>query len=366
MKRFKDIIHLVEQDFDKLNHAIRKRRGYKKGVLISAYHGYSNNENLFLEGRVLIDKKIPVTNEEDSIFKNIERMYKHFNSSELKGVTVEIDFENEVYQAVTDDEGYYKFSLPVKRGNTSDKLWQEIDIRIAEGQNFMAVQRAQYQSISEKTAYAIISDIDDTILQSGAHSLMKMIKTTFTKNANTRLTFSGVNHLYHGFQNGSPKEAVNPIFYLSNSPWNLFDFLDDFMELKGIPKGTLLLRDWGMDENKTFVDDTHKLKSITKILQNNPTLKFILIGDSGEKDPEYYQEIAQKFPDRIMAIYIRNVTEEPRNTEVNEIAKSVKTLGIPMMLIEDSLAAAKHAASMSWITEAALKEVEHAVKNNMA
>jgi phosphatidate phosphatase APP1 len=39
----------------------------------------------------------------------------------------------------------------------------------------------------------------------------------------------------------------------------------------------------------------------------------VLVGDSGEKDPEIYGALARKFPSQIHRIYIRDVTAEDAN-----------------------------------------------------
>lgn len=353
-------LHLVEQGFDKLKAAFLHRRGYIKNVRLISYNGYGNNDLINFEGRVLKDRKITATQSDDNIFKNIERMYKHFGSIELPGVSVTATFGHETRSVLTDDEGYYKFEFPFESCIDKNQLWHQIGVKLSEGEQFEASQTAWIQVPLPKTSFGVISDIDDTILQTGSSNLLKTITTTFTKNADTRLSFAGVHEFYSGLQKGNAPYPVNPIFYLSNSPWNLYDFLDEFMELKNIPKGSLLLRDWGLDDEKTIVDDNHKLNTIAKVLNTYPKLPFILIGDSGEKDPEYYQKIVQQFPNQIHAIYIRDVSDEPRDSEVRNIAKEVEALGVPMLLMEDSFTAAEHAEAMGWINKEAMELVRGA------
>lgn len=358
---FRKSLHLVEQGFDKLKAAFFQRRGYIKNVQLVSYNGYGNTDLVRFGGRVLKDRNIDTTKSDDTIFENIERMYKHFGSKELPGVSVTATYGQETKKVVTDDEGYYKFEFPFQSNIDKSKLWHQIDLKLSNGQDFEASQTASVQVPLPKTTFGVISDIDDTILQTGASNILKAITNTFTKNADTRLSFPGVHELYSGLQNGDFPYPINPIFYLSNSPWNLYDFLDEFMELKNIPKGSILLRDFGLDDEKLIVDDNHKLNAIAKLLNTYPKLPFILIGDSGEKDPEYYQKIVQQFPNRIHAIYIRDVTDEPRDSEVKNIAKEMEELGVPMLLMENSLAAAEHAETMEWINKETLELVREAV-----
>ncbi len=349
---------LVEQGFESVRDAFYDRRGYTSEIMLIPYNGYGNHESIFFEGRVLKDKDISESSIDDSTFDNIERMYKHFNSAEQKEVNVTATIGQKEKTTVTDDEGYYQFTIPFE--GDKNQLWHAINVKLTEDKS-ETQQKAWVQVPSEKASFGIISDIDDTIIQTGAASFMNMLKSTFTKNASTRVAFSGVAELYDGLQKGNTHEVVNPLFYLSNSPWNLYDFLDEFMELKNIPKGSILLRDWGIDDTKMIVDNNHKIDSITKLLNTYPTLPFILIGDSGEKDPEYYHQIVEEFPNRILAVYIRDVTDEPRDSEVKEIAKKVEELGVPMFLMEDSVVAAEHALSNNWIDEQTLSLIKNTI-----
>ena len=348
--RIRRSLHLIEKGVDAIKNAFFNRKGYDKNVQLIAYYGHGNDNLINFEGRVLKEVNISATKKNDSIFKNIMRMYKHFGSMELAGVHITAKYGDEIRYATTDEEGYYCFEFPFKSVADKKKLWHKIEVSISVDQKFEAHQTAWVQVPIPSTSFGIISDIDDTIIKTGASNLLSALKTTFTKNADTRLPFNGVKALYKGLQNGLEDYPVNPIFYLSNSPWNLYDFLNEFMELKDIPRGSLYLRDWGLDDVKLFVDDNHKLNTIKRMLTTYPKLSFILIGDSGEKDPEYYSTIVKQFPDRILAVYIRDVSDSKRDLEVKAIKKDVEDLGVPMYLMEDSFVAAEHAERMQWIT----------------
>ena len=52
----------------------------------------------------------------------------------------------------------------------------------------------------------------------------------------------------------------------------------------------------------------------------DPHCDFVLVGDSGEQDPEVYAALIRKFPEQIKKIYIRNVTnEEAGNDRFNAV-----------------------------------------------
>src|SRR5690606_6523602 len=133
----------------------------------------------------------------------------------------------------------------------------------------------------------------------GASNLLQMLKLTLFNNAHTRLPFEGVAALYQAFHAGAGGSEKNPLFYVSSSPWNLYDLLDEFFYLQDIPKGPFFLRDFGIDKDKFIVSghEEHKIVQIEKILSTYPDMKFILIGDSGEKDPEIFTNVVQAFPE---------------------------------------------------------------------
>ncbi|MEM7736396.1 MAG: App1 family protein, partial [Deinococcota bacterium] len=144
---------------------------------------------------------------------------------------------------------------------------------------------------------------------------------------------------------------ANPIFYVSSSPWNLYDMLTDFFDINDIPAGPLMLRDWGIKPSELlpFGHKTHKLDSITGIMDAYPDLPFVLIGDSGQEDPEIYTTLVSKYPSRIKAIYIRDVSDNARDAEIAKLREEVAKVNCPFLLVKDTLAAANHAAKLGLI-----------------
>ena len=124
-----------------------------------------------------------------------------------------------------------------------------------------------------------------------------------------------------------------------------------------IPAGPLLLKDYGFTHNKLFSEShmLHKTKMVRNILTHYPALQFILIGDSGQKDPEIYAEIVREFPDRIKAIYIRDVSLSNRDIKIKNISESLLKQKVEMILCENTITAAKHAASNEFIRKSDLE-----------
>jgi phosphatidate phosphatase APP1 len=203
--------------------------------------------------------------------------------------------------------------------------------------------------------FGVISDIDDTVVRSSATNALKMAWIVLLNNAHTRLPFEGVNTFYEALRRGSEGRAHNPIFYVSSSPWNIYDVLEDFLNVHGVPAGPLFLKDWSpsvLGKHKT-----HKLGIIRTLLRTYPELPFILIGDSGEEDPEIYLQTVREHPGRIPAIYIRDVTTARRDAEVHAIARVSRSLGTEMSLVADTAAAAEHAAANGFIEPEAVARI---------
>ena len=194
--------------------------------------------------------------------------------------------------------------------------------------------------------FVVISDIDDTVVYSNVARKLRMVLHAALNNARTRKPFKGVAAFYRALHAG-----VNPVFYVSKSPWNLYAPIVEYLEVQGFPRGPVLLRDFGF-----FSDKKHKTRAIEEILNTYPRLKFVLSGDSGEKDPEIYADIVRRFPARILAVYIRSVNPR-RISEIQKLAAQVAKTGCQLVLAPEAEAAAAHAAAEGLIQTSELRAV---------
>ena len=202
----------------------------------------------------------------------------------------------------------------------------------------------------EDAKYGIISDIDDTILHTGLTSFFKwaVVKNTFFKRAEKRIPLEGAAAFYHQLHDGKSGSDCNPVFYVSHSPWNLYRYLEVFLQKNNFPKGPILLRDFVNPFAKKYKPEKpQKQKEIINILKTYPKLPFVLIGDSGEHDPDIYIEIAEAHPERILAIYLRNVNHKKKMLRVKGLFEKYET--VPVLLVENSKAAVAHARELGFI-----------------
>ena len=114
----------------------------------------------------------------------------------------------------------------------------------------------------------------------------------------------------------------------------------------------------GISARRYFRTPLTRSGVIREILASYPSLPFILIGDSAQEDPEIYAEVVATHPGRILAVYIRNVNQHPEDSPaIRALMERIAAAGSALVLADDTLAAARHAASHGWIREETLPGV---------
>ena len=346
---------------DKQMYRLRQRLGITDTLQVMPFRTYGTPNNVYVRGRVLEDKKISTAKDGDSLFTNLLNMYKRFESDEVPGATLQLTLPNEQQQVTTDKEGYFVFNFTPVTPIITEELYLTLPLHlIAAPVPFTPNAVNGEMMIPPADAeYGIISDIDDTIIRTGVGNIWAMGKTVLFGNARTRLPFAGVSAFYRSMQLGRNGKRNNPFFYVSSSPWNLYDLLIDFMDHNDIPQGPLLLRDFGLQSESFMSGDymNHKFTAIKQILDTYPHLNFVLVGDSGEQDPGIYQEVVKQFPGRIISIYIRDVLAGKKQEIAQQIALELKAAGVEMILTEHTIKAAEHAAASGLIFTAQIPAI---------
>jgi phosphatidate phosphatase APP1 len=305
-------------------------------LIILPYLGYGTPKKLTICGRVLEDEGFRPAADADSRWRNLIRFWKRLESDEVPGARVRARGT----EAVTDREGYFHLELE----GSFRAGWNKVPLELLHPARARAMGRVLVPA--KKARFGLISDIDDTVVYSNVTRKLRMILTAAFSNARTRKPFKGVAAFYRALHAG-----VNPVFYVSKSPWNLFAPIVEYLEVQGLPEGPVLLRDFGLRPEKE-----HKRKTIEAILNTYPALKFVLSGDSGEQDPEIYAGIVRRFPERIRAIYIRSV-DLKRVGKIERLAAEVAKTGCQLILAPEAEAAAAHAAAEGLIQASELRAV---------
>lgn len=157
------------------------------------------------------------------------------------------------------------------------------------------------------TGISVISDIDDTIKISEIGNRKELLRNTFCRSFVPVPEMAG---LYRSWETN----AGARFHYVSASPWQLYVPLSQFVQSNNFPAGTFHLKQFRW-KDQSFYDlfkspEKYKRATIEPLLKQFPERKFVLVGDSGEKDPEIYAAFARRFPAQITGVFIRDVTGE--------------------------------------------------------
>ncbi len=333
-------------------------------IEVLAYRGYGSPRRAHVYGRVLEKREVSASTDADSTLRNLLNTWRRAETDPVAFARVNVEYANTAAEMKADDEGFFGGWIDIPGPVADDKEWHEYEATLVAPlpPNAGTVKGGGEILIPPSSArFAVISDIDDTVIQSRVSNFLQAARTVMLGNARTRLPFPGVAAFYEALRDGAGGDERNPVFYVSSSPWNIYDVITEFMELQRIPRGPLMLRDWdiGFASLASERHFEHKGVAIRNIMKLYSSMQFILIGDTSQHDPEIYHQIVSEFPDRVKAIYIRDVTgTAERSASVKALAEKVLAARSTLVLSEDTLGAAKHAAEHGLIDPAALPDVQ--------
>lgn len=334
-------------------------RLFKKDKLqIIGFQSYGTPSKLYLRGRALEDEEIDL--EQKGFFNLLRNTWKRFETDELKTVGINAKLPDQtVFAGNTDNHGYFL----IKKNNinlthlANSEGWLQCELSF---QNTHLKHEILHQNKfpvemlipNAEAEFGVISDIDDTILRTGVVSSLKwqVLVNTFFKRATNRSALEGAADFYQMLHLGHSGVNANPIFYVSHSPWNLYRYLKLFLKTNDFPKGPILLRSMASfrARNRANPAIPQKHQEIINIFKTYPKLSFVLIGDSGEHDGAIYQKVAEQFPGRVKAIYLRSVNDPKRVKRVCELFENYTD--VPFKMVYKTEEAIAHAKKLNLIT----------------
>jgi phosphatidate phosphatase APP1 len=318
------------REFAELRRRIKRRFGWLAPLRISLYGGFGTDAQLLVRGRVLEESPLAAPTAADKGLVNFRRAFAQFESDEVAGVEIELTVSGEKTRVVSDEDGYFQARMalaqPARPG------WLHVSAEVTKTPYPISeVARAEgtVLIVAPSARFGVISDIDDTILRTHVTNKPKMVYLTLLANALTRLSFDGTTDLYRGLREAG---GDAPFFYISQSMWNIFPMLAHFIEHQGLPRGPLLLRDVSLLAERPAAP--HKAQAIAEVFATFPELRFLLIGDSGERDLSIYLEAAQHYPGRVISILIRNVSGPKALPSLRVLADEATLAGCPTLVFE--------------------------------
>ncbi|TWV98046.1 App1 family protein [Chitinophaga pinensis] len=330
---------------------ILHRLGLEARTHIKIYHGVGGAEQMEIFGHVLDRGPLPRTHYSRFFLVNTLALIRLFMVKPRNGATVELIWEGRAIRAVTEKDGF--FHLQWKPEVMPEAGDHTVEVTITDVEQSPVTRAVGVVIIPHRSQFGCISDIDDTFLVSHSASLFKRLHVLFTRNARTRKPFEGVVNHYRLLSDADNKGRLpRPFFYVSSSEWNLYNYIREFCRMHGLPEGVfllsqlkplLLLLKSGQQKHAT------KFTRISRILKHYPHMRFILLGDDTQEDPNIYEAITKHFPSQILAVYLRHVRNS-RYAATQEVADVIMSRGIPCCYFKHSSEAIAHSQKIGLIT----------------
>lgn len=275
--------------------------GTPKKARVVAYDGWGTPEGFRIAGRVLEDDGEAAPAKDTSVLDNLSASIGALESDEVRGVDVVAHVGRATFSATTDADGVFEI---VCKGLAGPQALPPgavaIDVELA-AQGWSAPRSTAFVHIVDGAGIALVSDVDDTVVKTWVVDKVKMARTVLLKNALQLEPVLGAAENYVAAKDA----GIVAFFYLSGSPQNFYPRLRTFLDDHDFPRGPILLKNLGDD--KLFAHDAYKLSRLERLATAFPRLRFVLVGDSGERDPEIYRAFRDKHKDRVVAIVIRKV-----------------------------------------------------------
>ena len=355
----------------------------KAPVRIQPYFGHRSRNRLLLSARALKSGKPQFENA--GRLQAMRTMLAQFASREAEGVEVRLEIDlaeggKEVFTRVTDKEGFVHFDIELdpKLALPERTMWDVVALRWRNEDGEQCVE-GHVLAPSEATRLAVISDIDDTIIEtgitSGFRSIMKNWKRVLAQLPEERIAVPGADAFYGALGGGavlhegeaSAEKHVSatnrPFFYISSSPWNLYSYLVAFQKVNNLPLGPLKLRDWGFNRETLGRKGhgAHKSAAIREILAMYPDIRFALIGDDTQGDLPAYGEAVREYPGRIAAIFLRKAASEAFNAEEETAKAMIEAAGVPIYIGECWEAGQKFLKATGFASDGETQKIVEAV-----
>jgi len=212
-------------------------------------------------------------------------------------------FHGEKFGTKGDDEGYFEFNITTQKALKTG--YEKIALTIKGNNN---AHEREVTVIGLEPLVGIISDFDDTMIVSDVTNKIKLGYNTIFKNYKQRTVVPTMLERFQKILLQNPQDAPSTLFILSGSPQQLFFAVEDFLAFHHFPKHTLILKKAHGENTDPLTDQfAYKTQKIERLIKLYPNMKWIMFGDSGEKDAQVYKFIKEKYPHRVINYFIRNV-----------------------------------------------------------
>ena len=340
--------------------------GTFRGMQLVVHRGYVVGDEVRVHLQVREQPAIPEAGQGLPFYDIAEQNIRRYAALGLPQVQVTVRVEGVEVEVTTQRRGYAAATLTVPglppgwHRVHATLVPEAVDGEVVTGRGRVVVP-------DPHAPFAVISDIDDTVLRSRVTEGVGAVLRTMVGDANSRDAIPGMASLYRGLNRGPGRKqgeavaALPSFFYVSTGSWSMYPLLTKFLQGRGFPRGPLFLTDWGPTDRYIVRSGVeHKRNAIGRLLRGYPDTRFVLIGDSGQGDAEVYLEFAGSHPQQVAAIIIIDVGQHlaPRAEQLTARALEAQANGVEFHFVRDALQAAQVAHELGFCDEATLDEVE--------
>lgn len=315
---------------------------------VQPFFGFRGEERISLTARALHSREPMFTSR--NFLRDMRTMLGQYASREAPGVEVELEYRpasgNPLKQTViTDDEGFarFDFAFEARQRRPAHTTWEQATLRwkAASEARLGGEVTAHILAPGKQAGVGIISDVDDTIMETGitgnVRAIMRNWKRVMLQMPSERILVPGAREFYTALGGSLAMDQSDlparkrPVFYVSSSPWNLFTYLVTFKRERDLPLGPIILRDWGFNRRTLGAEGhgSHKLESIKRLLDHYPDMRFALVGDDTQKDAIAFAEIVAARPEQVAAVFIRAVSWANPNQAQVAARAAIERAGVP-------------------------------------
>ncbi|OIP52208.1 MAG: hypothetical protein AUK33_01775 [Flavobacteriaceae bacterium CG2_30_34_30] len=316
---------------------------------LKLYRGYVNDNQLVVYGHVFRSNAPDKFRLDRKGFRHAFSIFHMYRIKPITNINVLLNFKEIQVNTKTLSDGYFRFTIPFDFFLVSG--WHKYQVSCTY-KNLNIVRKGELLK-PHISSYGIISDIDDTFLISHSNNFFKKIYILLLKNIHKRKVFEDVVEHYKALSSfGHQQDSFNSFFYVSNSEWNLYEFINDFAKIHQLPKAIIKLKKIKAGLGSFLFSGSgysnHKFEKIKDIIGFYPNIKYVLLGDDSQKDVFVYERIVKIFPLSIKAVYIRQ-TGIKQKPSIKTSLQTIESLQIATMYFKNSKEAIAHSKSIGLI-----------------
>ena len=287
---------IVEDGWNRALGGALRSRGWRH--LVVPHTGYAGPDFVRVLARVVLapDADDPVERADRFEYR---RGWRNFLTAEALDVEVTIEVAGETHVTRTNRSGHVDVRLP-NPGLAPG--WADVTLTAPGSEP----ARVPIRVVAGDETFGLVSDIDDTVIRTYLPRPLLAAYNTLVVQEQSRRPVPGMATLYDAILADHPGA---PTVYVSTGAWNTAPTLTRFLARHGFPAGPLMLTDWGPTNTGWFRSgQAHKHACLTSLVADFPAIRWVLVGDDGQHDPEIYAEFAHQHPGHVRAIALRELT----------------------------------------------------------